>query len=70
VQKVDQLAPLMLPSGGTDGLTRSAAAGLVPSEVNLAELLKFNSLTSQPAVECRRVPRLDVDDSESVLLAN
>ena len=45
VQQVDQLASFLLPSGGTDGSAHSPSAVLVLGEMNLAEILKINSLT-------------------------
>jgi hypothetical protein len=67
---VDQLASFLLPSGDADGPAHSPPAVLVLGEMNLAEILKINSLSGQPAVEGRRMSRLDVDDSRSVLIVD
>ena len=70
VQQVDQLASFLLPSGGADGPAHTPSAVLVLGEMNLAEILKNNSLTGQPTVECHRMPRLDIDDSGNVPLVD
>ena len=68
---MEQLASFLLPSGDADGPAHaSPAAGLVLGEMNLAEILKINSLSGHPAAECGRMPRLDVDGSGNVLLVD
>jgi hypothetical protein len=69
-KQVDQLSSFLLPSGSADGPAHSPPPVLVLGEMNLVEFLKINSLSGQPAVECRRMPRLDVDDSGNVLLVD
>ena len=68
--QVNQLAPLLLPSGDAHRPAQSPPTVLVLGEVNLAEILKISSLSGQPAIKCRRMPGLDVDDGGNVLLVD
>jgi hypothetical protein len=43
-KQVDQLASFLLPRGDADGLAHSPPSVLVLGEMNLAEILKINSL--------------------------